>query len=222
MWIAVTVMSKTRREGTRQKIVCRAIKKSKLTVFTESAPCSVIKDLPCALNSLLLTFELQKNLHNQPIFIKPVANTVGQDACSEWPFLPCGLRVLLVPIPRAASISSLQGEVPGCQRCPQEQPGARQAACSCMALPAIPAGSSQANHRAAWHWRRSVPVLRTVEVTGSGCAWPEWPPKPTVARKLKGLGLLQCYVSSIMVSYPRLSHSGSNCGRNIQERSLHL
>lgn len=45
---------------------------------------------------------------------------------------------LAVPILRTASISSLQGEVPGSQRCPGEQLGYTQAARFCTALPEIP------------------------------------------------------------------------------------
>lgn len=50
MWIAVTAMSKTRRESTSLKIICRTVKKSKLTVLTEPNSCRVMKDLPYAVN----------------------------------------------------------------------------------------------------------------------------------------------------------------------------
>lgn len=147
---------------------------------------------------------------------------MGQKACSEWPFPLCSLGLFLIPIPGAATINYLQGKVPGSQRCPWEQPGYRQAAHFCGALPAIPPGASQASRRAAWHQSRAqCSVPWRIRVTGSGCAWPGWPPKPTVAKELKGWGLLQCHVCSIMVTYPRFSQSGSNCGRNTQW-SLHL
>lgn len=226
MWVAVTGMSKTRRESTRLKIICRTAKKSKLTVLTEPNSCRVIKDLPYAVNSLLLTFAMN--------YKKPKISWYSSNAIN-WLQMLWGRKLALSDLFHFAvwgfalcqyseqpAFGYLRGEVPGSQRCPREQPGYRQSARLCAALPATSPGASQAGRRAAWHQSRAVPVPRRIRVAGSGCAWPGWPPKPTAARELKGWGLLQCCVCSIMVIYPRFSHSGSNCGRNTQGRSLHL
>lgn len=106
-----------------------------------------------------------------------------QKAHCEWPFPLCILGLCLVPTPGAASISYLQGVVPGSQRCPR---GYRQAAHLCVALPAIPPGSARTVSQQPG--TRAELSQQRINFTGSGCAWPGWPPKPTVSRGLKGWG----------------------------------
>lgn len=109
------------------------------------------------------------------------------------------------------------------QRCPWEQAGRVQAGCLLMHYAASNvARASQASHRAAWYWSRAVPVRLRIRVNGSGCAWPGWPPKPTVAGELKGWEVTAMSCLQYHGNSPKISHSGSNCGRNTQSRSLHL